>query len=241
MVGNQIIKFQNVMKKYNNKIVVDNLSFTVKKGEVIVLLGPSGCGKTTILNMAAGLTKQDSGIIEVNSENLGYVFQEPRLIPWKTTLENVLFVCPKKAQKQYVEKAKIMLNNMGLGSYLSYYPTQLSGGMKQRVSIARAFVYNPELIFMDEPFSALDISNKMDIQKDVVALVERQQSSMLYVTHDIDEAINIADKIFIFPKNYCGIKEIMTLSKNRSKADFRMIKSKIQKVIMGDTLYERKV
>lgn len=244
ILADHIINFQNVTKQYNHTTVIDNLSFTLNKGEVLVLLGPSGCGKTTVLNMAAGITRPDNGHVEINCKQLGYVFQEPRLIPWKTALENVLFVCPKNQRKQFYEKAVDMLESVGLGNYLNYYPNQLSGGMKQRVSIARAFVFNPELIFMDEPFSALDISNKKEIQKDVISLLKHQNSSMLYVTHDIEEAIHIADKIFIFSKDYCGIKKVMTLTTrklNRSDADLRKIKLEIQQIIMGETYNEEKV
>ncbi|MDH6348348.1 MULTISPECIES: ABC transporter ATP-binding protein [Brevibacillus] len=196
-----LLEFASVTKSFNGTTVLAGFSFSLAAGEVVAILGPSGCGKTTILNMAAGLIRQTSGTVTVRTEQLGYVFQEPRLIPWKTVTDNIRFVLGRMDQDTMNEKVTTVLQKVGLFHARDYYPKQLSGGMKQRVSIARALVTDPKMMLMDEPFSALDLALKRELQQDVIRLIEERRIGMVYVTHDPEEAARLADRVLLFSKS----------------------------------------
>ena len=173
-----MIKFDNVSVVFEKNTVIDRLSYEFEEGKVTAILGESGIGKTTLLNLAAGLIKQTSGILTTKYERLSYIFQEPRLFPWLSALENVATVSDEKAAKE-------MLSLMGLSEAFDKYPAELSGGMKQRVSIARALAYNPDLILMDEPFASLD-KERRDSVTDIV--FERiKGKTAIIVTHDVSD------------------------------------------------------
>ena len=204
------IAFDSVSFQYEHIQIVENLSFCLKAGEVIVLFGPSGCGKTTILNLCVNLLQATKGTIIWNTKEIGYVFQEPRLLPWKTVVENVELVMDKKQRDR--KDAVKALQQVGLsGQIIHQYPQVLSGGMKQRVSIARALVNEPQVILMDEPFSALDMKLKQDLQRDLIEIIQKRQVGILYVTHDATEAIRLADRIFILEEEKCRIRQELLL------------------------------
>ena len=204
------IVFDSVSFQYEHIQIVENLSFCLKAGEVIVLFGPSGCGKTTILNLCVNLLQATKGTIIRNTKEIGYVFQEPRLLPWKTVVENVELVMDKKQRDR--KDAVKALQQVGLsGQIIHQYPQVLSGGMKQRVSIARALVNEPQVILMDEPFSALDMKLKQDLQRDLIEIIQKRQVGILYVTHDATEAIRLADRIFILEEEKCRILQELLL------------------------------
>ena len=204
------IAFDTVSFQYEHIKIVENLSFCLKAGEVIVLFGPSGCGKTTILNLCVNLLQATKGTIIRNTKEIGYVFQEPRLLPWKTVVENVELVMDKKQRDR--KDAVKALQQVGLsGQIIHQYPQVLSGGMKQRVSIARALVNEPQVILMDEPFSALDMKLKQDLQRDLIEIIQKRQVGILYVTHDATEAIRLADRIFILEEEKCRIRQELLL------------------------------
>lgn len=218
-----LLTFNGVCAKYKDRQVIDNLTFSLKKGEVIALLGPSGCGKTTILNITSGLLKESAGEVEINTKDLGYVFQEPRLLPWKTVLDNVLFVIKGKEKMKKKRRALEILELVGLRGFSNFYPSQLSGGMKQRVSIARALASDPKIILMDEPFSALDPELKSELQNDLIQLIERQHTSIIYVTHDPEEAIKLADRVLVFSCQGCAIQHEVKIEVDRRKRDYQFI------------------
>lgn len=230
-----LLGFESVSKSFRDKHVLENFSFTLHQGEVIALLGPSGCGKTTILNISAGLIRQYQGKVSVHTEEFGYVFQEPRLIPWKTVLENVLFALENEDRKERVERAQGVLKKVGLDHVNHFYPKQLSGGMKQRVSIARALVIDPKVILMDEPFSALDVSLKRELQNDVIQLIEEQDIGVLYVTHDPEEAARLADRVLILSCSSSTATEITltTARSERNETDIQQIKNELQATLIG--------
>jgi ABC-type nitrate/sulfonate/bicarbonate transport system ATPase subunit len=235
-----LVQFNEVTKKYNNKTVIDKFSYTLNNGEVIALLGPSGCGKTTILNLTAGLTYRTTGDIQRFTNNISYVFQEPRLIPWKTVLDNVLFAVKIGSKKENFENAMYSLAKVGLEKSANCYPKQLSGGMKQRVSIARALIANPKIILMDEPFSALDISLKRELQEDIISIIEEKEIGIVYVTHDPEEAIRIADRIILLEDSLCKIKNEVSLEKPRKKRDrhyIQKMKNELNECIIGGQRY----
>ncbi len=194
-----MIEFNAVSKSFQGRPVLNDLSFHINRGEVIGLLGKSGTGKTTILQIVSGLIPQDSGTVKVNTSRIGYIFQEHRLIPWKTALENVCF--PLKAlgypDKQAQEIGRDYLQKMRLQGFEGYYPGQLSGGMCQRVSIGRAFAVNPELLLLDEPFSALDPELKGTMMALMKEMLVQREVTLLYVSHNPEEVAALSHKVYM--------------------------------------------
>lgn len=208
-----MIRFENITKKYKDKIVLNNVSFEIEKGQLVAFIGESGCGKTTTLKMINRLIKPTTGKIYINDidiekkdvielrRNMGYVIQQTGLFPHMTVKENIELI-PKleKADKIKTEnKTYELMEMVGLNSeeFLNRYPTELSGGQQQRVGVARAFATEPEVILMDEPFSALDPITRVGLQEELIHLQAQFKKTIVFVTHDMDEAIKIADKICI--------------------------------------------
>ncbi len=194
-----VISFENVVKEYGGRKVISGLSFQIHSREVVGLLGQSGMGKTTILKIIAGLEMPSDGDIKVIAERVGYVFQEPRLLPWRTALENVMLpmIALGMNKKQAGEKANHFLGEMELSEFTHYYPSQLSGGMMQRVSLARAFATEPEVLLLDEPFSALDLQMKDAILSMIEERLLVQPMTVLYVSHSQEEVMRISNRIFM--------------------------------------------
>jgi len=211
-----VIEFINIRKDFKNKTILKDISFKVNTGELVAIIGSSGCGKTTTLKMINRLIKPSSGQILINGEdiaskdviklrrNIGYVIQQTGLFPHMTIKENIEII-PKveKIEEEKIKKRTYELMEMvGLNSeeYLDRYPTELSGGQQQRVGVARAFATDPEIILMDEPFSALDPITRLQLQDELIDLQSKLKKTIVFVTHDMDEAIKIADKICIMNK-----------------------------------------
>ena len=197
------IKLVNVSKFYEiekeHVKVLDGVDLNIASNKITVILGRSGCGKTTLLRLVAGLESFDQGEIQgANLKRKAYVFQEDRLMPWLDVKRNITFgIKNKDVNHKEIDK---IIEMVGLTSFCNAYPNQLSGGMKQRVSIARAFAYNPDFIMMDEPFSALDFFTREQMQKELIKIHENTKCSILFVTHSIDEALILGDKIVILEK-----------------------------------------
>lgn len=202
-MGN-LINITNLEKSFLGSKVLDNINLSVGKSERIAIIGPSGAGKTTLLRIMSGLEKPSQGTVEIHTHNIGYVFQEPRLIPWRTVEENLLFV------KQDADLEDI-LARIRLNHYKKHYPHQLSGGMKQRVNLARALITNPDLLILDEAFSSLDLPIKLGIINDVLAQWQERKFTMLIVTHDLKEALLLADRIIILSSIPSQIVKDITL------------------------------
>lgn len=198
-----MIEFQQVGKKYNGQEVICDLSFTIYKNDVVGMLGPSGAGKTTILKMIADIVKPDRGEIIGHIKRIAYVFQEPRVLPWKTALDNVAIpLLPLGYNyKQAKEKAAEWLKKMGLAGYERHFPAQLSGGMVQRVSLARAFAIEPDTLLMDEPFSSLDMLLKDVLFEIIKEQLKAMPITVLYVSHVPEEVAQIANRIFVLLPN----------------------------------------
>jgi glycine betaine/L-proline transport ATP binding subunit len=211
-----LIEFKNIRKDFKNKTILKDITLKINRGELVAIIGSSGCGKTTTLKMINRLIKPTSGKIFINGEdiaskdviklrrNIGYVIQQTGLFPHLTIRENIEMI-PKveKLNKASIEKRTLELMDMvGLNSndFLDRYPTELSGGQQQRVGVARAFATNPEIILMDEPFSALDPITRVQLQEELIDLQSKLKRTIVFVTHDMDEAIKIADKICIMNK-----------------------------------------
>ncbi|HBK71943.1 MAG TPA: nitrate ABC transporter ATP-binding protein [Flavobacteriaceae bacterium] len=195
----KLIEFKNINKTFDTLEVIKNLSFEVNSTDIIGILGASGVGKSTILKLIAGLDKPTKGTLINNTKKVGYVFQEPRLLPWKTALQNVLLplLISGKQKNKAKKKALYYLDKMGLNGFENYYPSQLSGGMLQRVSLARAFALEPDLLLLDEPFSSLDIRLKSVLETMLKELLTEHPIPVLYVSHSPEEVVQFANRIFM--------------------------------------------
>lgn len=211
-----MIKFKNISKKFKNTTVLSDISFEIEKGQLVAIIGESGCGKTTTLKMINRLIKPTSGKIYINGEdismknvidlrrNIGYVIQQTGLFPHMTIRENIELI-PKvqnKSAEDITQRTYDLMDMVGLdcNEFLDRYPTELSGGQQQRVGVARAFATNPDIILMDEPFSALDPITRSSLQDELVSLQSKLKKTIVFVTHDMDEAVKISDKICIMDK-----------------------------------------
>ncbi|AXI10147.1 nitrate/sulfonate/bicarbonate ABC transporter ATP-binding protein [Oceanobacillus zhaokaii] len=218
------LELRSVGRTFAGKQAVRDVSFSAKQGEIIGLLGTSGCGKSTILRAISGLDSEYDGEIAVNGEitrdiqdEIGFIFQEPRLFPWLTVLDNVIFGL--KGTKDEKEKlGKKYLENVGLADSAKLYPKQLSGGMAQRVAIARALVTSPEILLLDEPFSALDAFTKMQLQDLLLDIWKTYKSTIVIVTHDIDEATYLCDRIIILRGQPGEIDKEIGINEQRPRA-----------------------
>ena len=197
------IKLKNIQKSYQvedrNVPVLNGIDLDIPQGQITVILGQSGCGKTTLLRLTGGLETADSGEIRWESAHkTAFVFQEPRLMPWLTVWENVVFGLSKKETDP--GKIEAVIRTVGLSGFEKAYPAQLSGGMQQRAAIARALAYEPTFIMMDEPFAALDYFTREQMQKELLRVQKVKHSSILFVTHSIDEALILGDRIVVIEK-----------------------------------------
>jgi len=214
--------------------ILKNIDFDLEQGEVIAIVGPSGCGKTTLLHLCAKLLTVNDGVINNTFNNFAIAFQEPRLLPWQTALDNIAFGL--KAQninkKQRYQQAKSISKIFGLTSHdLEKYPKDLSGGMRQRVAFARAMVINPELLFLDEPFSALDIGLKRELQQVLIQYVTKQKTAILFITHDLMEAVRLSNKIIVVANTPGSIVHRFTLNRPIENRDDEFVYHETAKLL----------
>ncbi|MGL5347231.1 MAG: ABC transporter ATP-binding protein [Peptostreptococcaceae bacterium] len=215
----KMINIKNMNKKYEDKIIFDNFNINFYENRINCILGKSGCGKSTLLNIVSGIIHNDSDDFD-GLEDLGisYIFQEDRLIEWLTVEDNIKLVVKKHYNKDEVDKlCDKYLKLVGINEYKEYYPQKLSGGMRQRVNIARAFIYPSKVIIMDEPFKSLDIKNKQMIIESFKEVLKKDNRTVLFVTHDIDEALNLGEKIFVLGNQPLEIKNVFENNKKLDK------------------------
>ena len=231
MMSQPHIVFDNLHKSFEQKdsapvIALDNVNISINKGEFISLLGPSGCGKSTLLNIVAGLDKQTSGTITVNGQPISgpgndriVVFQESGLFPWMSVLENVMYgLLIKKVPKEEAKKrAMKWLQKVHLAKFANAQPHELSGGMKQRVAIARALVMDPEILLMDEPFAALDEQTRMVLHKELEELWYETKKTIIFVTHNIREAVVLSDRILLMKTRPGGVRNVFEVRAARPR------------------------
>jgi NitT/TauT family transport system ATP-binding protein len=203
-----LLKIQNLNKEYrkNQRVVkvLDHINCEFEKNKIHVIQGPSGCGKTTLLNIIAGLIKPTNGrvlfedkTITAPNSKIGIVFQDLRLFPWLKVKDNIAFGLKIRKSKDIELKVNKYLKLVGLSEYKEYYPIELSGGMKQRLAIARSLILKPQLLLMDEPFGDLDLKTRKQMQKLVLRIQKSFKTTIIFITHDLDEAIYLGDRIYV--------------------------------------------
>jgi NitT/TauT family transport system ATP-binding protein len=206
-----VVEVSDLAKTYPGRSgpvrALEQVSFDVREREFVTVVGPSGCGKSTALKIVAGLVPRTSGTVKVFGEpvtgpvaNVGMVFQAPVLLKWRTVLDNVLFSIDilRRDRRQYLEPAQALLRLVGLEGFEKAYPRELSGGMQQRVAIARALIHDPTLLLMDEPFGAVDAQMRTLLQDELLKICALTHTTVLFVTHSVEEAIYLSDRILIF-------------------------------------------
>ncbi len=210
------ISVKNLTKSFGSLLVLDDISFDVKKGEFLCIVGPTGCGKTTFLNSLTKLYRIDSGSITIDGEqidprkhNIAYIFQEYSTMPWLTVEQNIRYGLkikhyPKEKIKERVDST---MEIVGLEKYRNYYPRQLSASMLQRVVIARAFATEPELLLMDEPYGQLDLQLKYHLEDELINLWQKTGTTVIFITHNIEEAVYLSNRILVLTNKPTKIKE----------------------------------
>ncbi len=217
-----ILKIENLKKIYHTKdreyLAVDNFSLDIKKGEFIAIVGPSGCGKSTILSVLCGLEKPSEGKIEYDKNlKFGYMLQKDNLFEWRTIYKNCLLgleIQNNLKEKSYVEK---LIKTYGLEEFKNSYPSSLSGGMRQRAALIRTLATNPDILLLDEPFSALDFQTRLKVSDDVYNIIKKEKKTAIMVTHDIQEAISMANKVIVLSKRPSKIKKIYNINLEEKK------------------------
>ena len=242
---NKILEVKNLSKTYYTKKgeikAIDDISFDIKEGEFIAIVGLSGCGKSTLLSILANLEKKTSGKIRFNKDNftIGYMLQDDALFDWLTILDNAVLGLDikKEKTKDNIEYTKNLLKNYGLEKFIYKYPHELSGGMKQRTALIRTLAIKPDILLLDEPFSALDYQTRVAISNDVYNIIKKEKKTVIMVTHDLAEAISLADRVIVLSKRPSRIKSIYEINfanrstpiENRKAIEFPMYYEKIWK------------
>lgn len=226
--ADDIIRFDEVTVRFGDELVYDRMSFTVREGEFLCILGPSGCGKSTSLRVMGDLLGVSGGSVNVAGkppqqawQELAYVFQSPRLAPWRDALDNVTLAMELRfdgmSRDAMRARATELLELVGLGRDAHKYPAMLSGGERQRVSIARALAVEPSIILMDEPFSALDLNTRQRLRQEMISIWRKTGKTVVFVTHDIDEALVLADRIILLSNKPTRVLEQLSIDAERPR------------------------
>lgn len=221
MTSTTLVSFQHVRKSWQQVTALQNVSLDIAAGELVALVGSSGCGKSTLLRMLVGLEPTTEGEIRINGERVtgvgndrGIVFQEPRLFPWLNVIDNVMLglADEKLSRAAKRQRAQEMLARVQLTEFASALPAQLSGGMAQRVAIARGLIAQPQILMLDEPFGALDALTRHTLQQELLQIHQREKTTTLLVTHDVEEAVALADRVVVLSPRPGRIREVVTLA-----------------------------
>lgn len=213
-----ICELKNIGKYFhttdNETHAINDVSIKVNKGEIISIVGPSGCGKSTILSIIAGFEKPSYGKIDIYTNNVGFMFQKDQLYEWRTIINNCLLglEIQRKKTLENIERVKKMLKKYGLEKFEHFYPRQLSGGMRQRAALARTLAIEPDLLLLDEPFSALDYQTRLSVGNDVGQILRKENITTIMVTHDIPEAVSMSDRVIVLTARPAQIKKVFQIN-----------------------------
>lgn len=249
--ANSVVSYQNVRKEYSDGdvIALTDIDLDIEDGEFVTFVGPSGCGKTTLLHLTAGLLEPTRGSITVDGANvqseahekhrLGLVFQQPILLEWRTVLKNVMLPVEilvendalDEDKETYRQRAEDLLELVGLEGFEDSYPKELSGGMQQRVAICRSLVYDPPVLLMDEPFGALDAFTREKLNEELLRIWDETGKTVLFVTHDLEEAIFLSDKVVVLSTRPGEILEVIDVDLSRPRNDDTRTEERYQELV----------
>ncbi len=233
----EILKVENLSFAYGFESILENINFSLKRGEILSIVGRSGAGKTTLLHLCAGLLDMDEGRLENTFKSTAFAFQEHRLLPWNTTLDNISLGLRALKIKDYYKKSRQIALDFGLEEDdLDKFPKDLSGGMKQRASFARALVVNPSLLFLDEPFSALDIGLKRELQTYLLDHVKKTSMGVFFITHDLMEALRLSDKILLLDADPGRLVKTFEIHKPKNERDDVYVFEKMAQLLKDDDI-----
>lgn len=229
----KILQIKNIKKTYHTKTeetpAIEDVSFELEEGDFIAIVGPSGCGKSSILNILCGLDRDYSGnVLNKNNKKIGYMLQNDSLFNFRTILNNCLLglEIQNKLNKDSKDYVLNLLKTYGLNNFINSYPTSLSGGMRQRVALIRTLATKPDIILLDEPFSALDYQTRLAVSEDVYKIIKKEKKSVIMVTHDIAEAISLANKVIVLTNRPCKIKNIYQINFSKKNTPIKNRKAK---------------
>ncbi|MHB1442825.1 MAG: ABC transporter ATP-binding protein [Candidatus Humimicrobiaceae bacterium] len=235
----------NIKKSFSSLDTLEDVSIVLEENKFVSILGPSGCGKSTLFDIISGLEKPDEGIVLIEGKNctgktgrVSYMHQKDLLLPWKTVLDNscIPLVIKGLSLSQSREKANSYFNLFGLSGFEKYYPGQLSGGMKQRAALLRTYLFSDDIMLLDEPFGGLDAMTRRDMQLWLLKLLANFKSSILFITHSVDEAIFLSDKIYLFSKRPAIVKKVFEINIKRPR-DYKVFTSYEFNKIKGEILH----
>jgi NitT/TauT family transport system ATP-binding protein len=217
----KILTLKNISKKYNDIKVLDNINIDINKNDFISLIGPSGCGKSTLLNIISNIDKDYIGSINIKTNNISYMFQNDCLLPWLTIYQNATLakIFNNNIDFKYIDE---LLIKYGLYEYKDKYINSLSGGLKQRLALIRALATKPDILLLDEPFSALDFQTRLKLEDDVKTITSNNNITTIMVTHDINEAISMSNKVITLSNKPCKIKNIYNIDINGTTLEKRL-------------------
>ncbi len=213
-----ILEIQNLSHSYHTlegeTLALSNLSFTVEKGEFVSIVGPSGCGKSTLLSLISGLMEPEEGAIKLHGKMMGYMLQRDHLLEWRTIYKNIILglEIQHTLSARTKLKADTLLAQYGLTDFANAKPSELSGGMRQRAALIRTLILEPDLLLLDEPFSALDYQTRLNVSDDIGQIIRREHRSAILVTHDLSEAISLGDKVIVLSKRPATIQKVIPLT-----------------------------
>lgn len=238
------VEVRNLTKKFGDLLVLDDISFDIKQGEFLCIVGPTGCGKTTFLNLLTKLIPATSGTIKIdgveadpNKHNISFVFQEPSAFPWLTTQQNIEYGMKIKnwSEEQIKKQTELIISLLGLEKYRNSYPHEMSVSMEQRVVIGRAFAMKPDMLLMDEPYGQMDIKMRYYLEDEVIKLWKATNSTVLFITHNLEEAVYLAERVIVLSNKPANIKAEFQINLERprkvSDPEFADIRKKITEMI----------
>lgn len=245
--NNNVLRVEKITKEYNGKNIIEDIDLYLNHGEFVSILGPSGCGKSTLFNVIAGLLKPEAGKVFINGEDVtgktgmvSYMYQKDLLLPWRNVVDNAILPLEISGMKKSEARKKVMdmLPIFGLIDHEEKYPNQLSGGMKQRVSLLRTSIFSKDIMLLDEPFGGLDAMTRLKMQEYLLEILKKIEGSVLFVTHDIDEAIFLSDRIYVIngtPAHIVGDLEVPMKRANaqavRATKELRELRVEILKLL----------